>query len=52
MTFREMLTEPRALLAPAVFNPLAAKLAEAAGFKVLYLGGVRSATSNAASRQI
>lgn len=39
MTFRQMLAEPRALLAPAVFNPLAAKLAEAAGFQVLYLGG-------------
>ena len=39
MTFREMLAEPRAWLAPAVFNPLAAKLAEAAGFEVLYLGG-------------
>jgi methylisocitrate lyase len=27
------------LVAPAVFNPLSAKLAEAAGFEVLYLGG-------------
>lgn len=28
-----------ACLAPAVFNPLSAKLAQQAGFKVLYLGG-------------
>lgn len=40
MTFREMLAgEGEAYLAPAVFNPLSAKLAEQAGFKVLYLGG-------------
>lgn len=37
MTFREMLAERRTRLAPAVFNPLAAKLARAAGFEVLYL---------------
>lgn len=37
MTFREMLAERRTRLAPAVFNPLAAKLASAAGFEVLYL---------------
>jgi 2-methylisocitrate lyase-like PEP mutase family enzyme len=37
--FRNLLTGNRALIAPAVFNPLSAKLAEAAGFEVLYLGG-------------
>ena len=37
MTFRDMLAERRTRLAPAVFNPLAAKLARAAGFEVLYL---------------
>jgi methylisocitrate lyase len=39
MGFREMLSENAAHLAPAVFNPLSAKLAEQAGFKMLYLGG-------------
>ena len=38
-TFRNLLAGNRALIAPAVFNPLCAKLAEAAGFEVLYLGG-------------
>ena len=38
-TLRIMLAGKRALVAPAVFNPLSAKLAEAAGFEVLYLGG-------------
>ncbi|HXF66506.1 MAG TPA: isocitrate lyase/PEP mutase family protein [Burkholderiales bacterium] len=37
MNFRAMLAEPRARIAPAVFNPLCAKIAEAAGFDVLYL---------------
>lgn len=37
MTFREMLAGRQAYLAPAVFNPLCAKIAEAAGFEVLYL---------------
>lgn len=37
--FRQLLSGKRALVAPAVFNPLSAKLAEAAGFEVLYLGG-------------
>ncbi|MCC6534914.1 MAG: isocitrate lyase/PEP mutase family protein [Burkholderiales bacterium] len=36
---RELLTEPRARIAPAVFNPLSAKLAQDAGFEMLYLGG-------------
>ncbi|RPI48372.1 MAG: isocitrate lyase/PEP mutase family protein [Betaproteobacteria bacterium] len=36
---RELLEEGRARVAPAVFNPLSAKLAEQAGFDVLYLGG-------------
>lgn len=39
MTFRELLQGPEPHLAPAVFNPLTAKLAEAAGFRMLYLGG-------------
>lgn len=39
MQFREMLKEKTAYLAPAVFNPLSARLAEQAGFKMLYLGG-------------
>lgn len=38
-TFRALLDGRVAHLAPAVFNPLCAKLAEQAGFKVLYLGG-------------
>ncbi len=38
-TLRNLLAGKRALIAPAVFNPLSAKLAEAAGFEVLYLGG-------------
>ncbi len=38
-TLRNLLAGDRALIAPAVFNPLSAKLAEAAGFEVLYLGG-------------
>ena len=37
--FRELVAEPRARVAPAVFNPLSAMLAQAAGFDVLYLGG-------------
>jgi len=37
--FRQLLASNRALVAPAVFNPLTAKLAEGAGFEVLYLGG-------------
>ena len=36
---REMLEHTRAHVAPAVFNPLSAKLAEQAGFPMLYLGG-------------
>jgi 2-methylisocitrate lyase-like PEP mutase family enzyme len=39
MKFREMLTLNQAYLVPAVFNPLSAKLAEQAGFQVLYLSG-------------
>lgn len=39
MRFREFLTTDTAYLAPAVFNPLSAKLADQAGFKMLYLGG-------------
>jgi len=39
MKFREMLSGDRARLAPAVFNPLSAKLAEHAGSQMLYLSG-------------
>ncbi|MBM3343216.1 MAG: isocitrate lyase/PEP mutase family protein [Betaproteobacteria bacterium] len=38
-TLRQLIAGNRALIAPAVFNPLSAKLAERAGFEVLYLGG-------------
>ena len=38
-SFRELIAGNEAHLAPAVFNPLSAKLAEQAGFKMLYLGG-------------
>lgn len=36
---RQLLTEKRAHVAPAVFNPLSALLADQAGFSMLYLGG-------------
>ncbi len=36
---RELLAGTRGNVAPAVFNPLSAKLAQAAGFEMLYLGG-------------
>ena len=36
---RDIVNWNAAYLAPAVFNPLCARLAEQAGFKVLYLGG-------------
>jgi methylisocitrate lyase len=35
----ELIAREKAYLAPAVFNPLCAKLAQAAGFEMLYLGG-------------
>ena len=38
-TLRELIHREKAYLAPAVFNPLCAKIAEAAGFEILYLGG-------------
>lgn len=38
-TLRHLIAGNRALIAPAVFNPLSARLAENAGFEVLYLGG-------------
>ena len=37
--FRKLLAENRAFVAPAVFNPLTARLAQDAGFEMLYLGG-------------
>lgn len=37
--FREILAGGEAVIAPAALNPLMAKLAEAAGFRVLYLSG-------------
>lgn len=36
---RELLSERKAHVAPAVFNPLSALLADQAGFSMLYLGG-------------
>jgi 2-methylisocitrate lyase-like PEP mutase family enzyme len=39
MTLRELIAIEKAYLAPAVFNPLCAKIAQAAGFEMLYLGG-------------
>jgi methylisocitrate lyase len=39
MSLRELLAKQKAYLAPAVFNPLCAKIAQAAGFEMLYLGG-------------
>jgi methylisocitrate lyase len=38
-TFREMIRGDSLIEAPVVFNPLSAKLAQAAGFPALYLGG-------------
>lgn len=38
-SLREMISGPSLIEAPVVFNPLSAKLAEAAGFPALYLGG-------------
>jgi 2-methylisocitrate lyase-like PEP mutase family enzyme len=37
--FREMIGANALVEAPVVFNPLTAKLAEAAGFPAVYLGG-------------
>ena len=37
--FREMISGNALVEAPVVFNPLTAKLAEAAGFPAVYLGG-------------
>lgn len=39
MALRELIQKEKAYLAPAVFNPLCAKIAQAAGFEMLYLGG-------------
>ena len=39
MTLRQRLLEPRALLAPGVWDALSALLAEQAGFEALYLSG-------------
>jgi len=38
-SLREMISGSSLVEAPVVFNPLCAKLAEAAGFPALYLGG-------------
>jgi 2-methylisocitrate lyase-like PEP mutase family enzyme len=37
--FRRLIAGPEPVFAPLVFNPISAMLAEAAGFKALYLGG-------------
>ena len=39
MTLRQRLTEPRALLAPGIYDALSALIAEQAGFEALYLSG-------------
>lgn len=39
LRLRELLTHDHAHVAPAVFNPLSAMIADQAGFRVLYLGG-------------
>src|SRR6185503_15091003 len=39
MSLRTLIEAQKVHLAPAVFNPLCAKIAQAAGFEVLYLGG-------------
>jgi len=39
MKLRDLIAREKAYLAPAVFNPLCAKIAEAVGFDMLYLGG-------------
>ena len=39
MKLRELIAKQKAYFAPAVFNPLCAKIADAAGFEMLYLGG-------------
>ncbi|MEO5671080.1 MAG: isocitrate lyase/PEP mutase family protein [Ramlibacter sp.] len=38
-SFLQMIQGPRAVVAPNVFNALSARMAEAAGFTALYLGG-------------
>jgi methylisocitrate lyase len=39
MSIRDLIAVEKTYLAPAVFNPLCAKIAEGAGFQMLYLGG-------------
>jgi len=39
MTLRQRLAEPRALLAPGIYDALSALIAEQAGFEALYLSG-------------
>ena len=38
-SLRTLIEAPKVYLAPAVFNPLCAKIAQAVGFDMLYLGG-------------
>ena len=38
-SFKERLHEPRAILAPGVYDALSALVAEQAGFEALYLSG-------------
>ena len=38
-TFRELISAAEPVVAPLVINPISARLAAAAGFKALYLGG-------------
>ena len=37
--FRRLIAGAEPVVAPLVFDPISAKLAEAAGFRALYLGG-------------
>jgi methylisocitrate lyase len=37
--FRTLISGPEPVFAPLVFSPLSAMLADAAGFRALYLGG-------------
>jgi methylisocitrate lyase len=37
--FRKLIAGAEPVVAPLVFDPISAKLAEAAGFRALYLGG-------------
>lgn len=50
--FRRLLSEPGLIIQPSVFNPLAARLAESAGFKALCLGGYAMGAHTAVSEPL